>query len=165
LARFAIGWLAVAGVALASGCGGSSTGTATARCAGPTAELEFVPSESVRVDANGATNAGVVAKVDTGSRRVDFPACARVRTQGGWHTNRRIYREVQEAALLLCRFRGGFFIHVHPTSSSQAGDAYDGSALYLVIGKQPTIVASAVVGRHGSELLFSPRYCRRAGRV
>jgi hypothetical protein len=142
--------------AVAAGCGGGKP--VTARCDAATAELRFEPSREVRVRMAGA----VVAEVDTGSRRIDLDACPRVRTQRAWHTNRKIYRKTRDATLLHCRFRDGFFVHVHPTSSSEAGESYDGSALYLVIGAEPTIIASASVGPHASYLLFSPRHCTQS---
>lgn len=103
-----------------------------------------------------------MAEADAGARRLDFEACTRVRTQRGWRVNLR-YTRVEGTTELRCRFGGQFFVHVHPTFSSESGEvAPDGSAVYLVVGPKPTIVASATVDRRSSAsvLSFSRRYCR-----
>jgi hypothetical protein len=153
--------LVVLALLFCAGCsknGGSlSAGLeATARCTGSAAELRFEPKR-IEVRTGGET----VAEATTKGRTIDFDMCARTRTQQGWFTPRP-YARSDESTTLTCRFRAGFFIHVHPVYSSQGGeDRPEGSAVYLVVGSKRKLVASATVEsnpRRGT-LQFLRHYC------
>jgi hypothetical protein len=153
-------------VAVATACAGMDPDLeATARCSSSTVELKFDPSGSIRVEIAGRT----AAEADAGGRRVAFDACPRVGTQRAWRTGTR-YTRIRSPVILSCRLRQGFFVHVHPTFSSESGEFDpDGSAVYLVIGgpHQRLIVASAAVDERSSRssLAYSRRFCVAGGEV
>lgn len=143
-------------LALAAGCSdGGFEGTALCRDA--VADVVYDPNDGVEVRTQGDR----VAWADAGDRGVDDEACEHVRTQTGWFVGIR-YERVKTRVELRCRFRGQFFVHTHPTDSSESGElASDGSALYLVVRRKQTIVVSASLddNERGS-IAFSKRYCR-----
>jgi hypothetical protein len=153
--------LVILALLLCSGCskdvGSLGAGLeATARCTRSAAELRFEPKR-IEVRAGGET----VAQATTERRTIDFDTCARTPTQQGWFTPRP-YARSNDSTTLTCRFRAGFFIHVHPVYSSQGGeDLPEGSAVYLVVGRKRKLVASATVEsnpRRGT-LQFLRDYC------
>jgi hypothetical protein len=154
-------------IAAVTACAGEDPDLeATARCSGTTVELRFDPAGSIRVETGGRT----VAEADAGGRRLAFDVCPRARTQRGWGTGSR-YTRTDEPVILSCRLDKGFFVHVHPTSSSESGElSPDGSAVYLTIktgAALPLIVASAVVDEREarSTLTYSRRFCVAGGEV
>jgi hypothetical protein len=102
-----------------------------------------------------------VGWADAGGRGLDDERCARVETQTGWFTGIR-YEHVAEPLTLRCCLPGRFYLHAHPSFSSESGEVFpDGSALYLVVERKRTIVASAGVGDSAakSTMSYSRRYC------
>ncbi|HEU6445983.1 MAG TPA: hypothetical protein VFL61_13085 [Gaiellaceae bacterium] len=90
--------------------------------------------------------------------------CERVATQESWGTEFE-YAQATGRVTLRCRFPARFFVHVHPTYSSESGEAFpDGSALYLVAEEGRNIVVSASIQDDSgdSTLQFSERYCTRS---
>lgn len=139
---------------VAAGCGSlKREETATARCDASDADLELDSTKHIRVRVHGR----VIAEVGPATRGLDLKSCRRARTQRGWKTDIRYAR--LRVGRLHCHFGNGFFIHVHPTVSSDSGDHPDGSALYLVVGRRHLIVASAAVAEDESSLSFAARYC------
>jgi hypothetical protein len=136
--------------------------TATVRCEGSTAELEFDPAGRIEARVGNA----IVAWADAEGRSVDYDVCDEAPTQGGWSAGIQ-YMWVRKPTSLTCRFPGHFSIHVHPTYRSDP--LPDGSAIYLVLdqrlkpppGPNRTILASASVERDSSSssLAFSRRHC------
>jgi hypothetical protein len=132
----------------------------TAACLGDTAEFRFDPSDGAEVHGAGEK----LGWADADGRGLDDEHCERVTTQTGWFVGI-TYERTSQPMTLRCRLPGRFYLHAHPTFSSESGELFpDGSALYLVIEKRRTIVASAVVGEDSanSAVSFSRRYCTPA---
>lgn len=127
------------------------------RCQGTVATFVYDPDERVEILAEDVE----IAWADAGGRGVDDRACDRVPTQDGWFVGIR-YERATGPITLRCRFPGQFFVHAHPSYSSESGEVFpDGSALYLVAEEKQTIVASAGIGEDSekSSLSYSERYC------
>jgi hypothetical protein len=104
-----------------------------------------------------------VGWADAGDRVLNDDVCEKVATQTGWFVGIRYTRE-RRGATLRCRLPGRFFLHAHPTYSSESGEVFpDGSALYVVVPARNTIVVSAGIGEDESRsnLSFSKRHCPR----
>ena len=149
----------MAGVAVAAallpGCSivGGDRFEATALCTESAAELVWDPEDRIEVRVADQ----VAAWADDDGREVDFDVCDKTATQQGWFVGIP-YTHTKKPVTLSCRFRGRFFVHVHPTYSSEGGGSADGSAVYLVIGKKRTLVASAGTGEK-AQLSYWRRYC------
>jgi hypothetical protein len=129
----------------------------TVRCWAQSAQVVYDPGESVDV----ILGERALGSADAGGRALDNANCEAVATQDGWFVGIR-YATVTESATLDCRFADRFFLHAHPTYSSESGELFpDGSALYVVVPKKNTIVVSASIGDDASKsrLMFSERYC------
>jgi hypothetical protein len=155
--------VAIFGMAAMTACGGGSDFVATGRCAGSVADFRYDPAGTIKVETGGQR----IAQAGTGSRTIAFDVCRRSSTLRAFGNGGAHYTRTEEVTQLRCRMPGGFFVHVTPTSSSQSGDRYDGSAVYLVVGQRGhrLIVASGAVGSHAPTLVYARRYCTPFGSV
>jgi hypothetical protein len=154
--------VAVAVAVLVAGCSGTKDRrllrrlTATVACRGTAAVVRFDPRGEIEVLRGTKT----VAWANARGRGLAFAACPQVATQRGWRTIP--YSLTKKTTTVTCRFPRGFFVHVHPVYSSQSGEFVpDGSAVYVVVGKQRKMAASATVMQRASESAFaySRPYC------
>jgi hypothetical protein len=102
-----------------------------------------------------------VAWADADWRGADQDVCEPVRTPDDWLVGFE-YERTTGPATIHCRFPKRFFVHAHPTFSSESGELFpDGSALYLVAAEQRSIVASASVADDSarSSLRYVKDYC------
>jgi hypothetical protein len=141
---------------LLAGC--SSEGfEGTVACRGTAAEFRFDPGEGAEVRLAEHR----IGWADAGKRGLDADRCERVATQTEWFTGI-AYQRATKRVTLRCRLPGRFYLHAHPSFSSDSGEVFpDGSALYLVVEQTRTIVASAGIGEDAekSSLSYSRRYC------
>jgi hypothetical protein len=156
--KAAIAFLSAGALAFMVGCAGGGF-EGTARCVATVAEVVYDPNEKVEIRASGER----VGWADAGHRGVDDETCERVETQTSWFTGIE-YTRATGPTTLRCRFLERFFVHAHPTHSSESGEAFaDGSALYLVTEEGQTIVASASISdaSAGGSLQYSREHCKR----
>lgn len=146
-------------LALLTACSGEGF-EGTVACRGGTAEFRFDPSDGAEVHAAGEK----LGWADADGRGLEDEHCERVTTQTEWFTGI-TYEHTSQPMTVRCRLPGRFYLHAHPTFSSESGELFpDGSSLYLVIERRRTIVASAGVGEDSakSAVSFSRRYCTPA---
>jgi hypothetical protein len=127
------------------------------RCRGTAADLIYDPDDEVEVRVDDAR----VAWADADGRGADQDVCEPVRTQDGWFVGFE-HERTTGPTTLRCRFPDRFFVHAHPTFSSESGELFpDGSALYLVAAERRSIVASASVADDSarSSLQYVKDYC------
>lgn len=151
--KAALGCICAAAIAVLAGC--SSSGfEGTTRCNAAVAEVVYDPGKQVEIRVGGQR----VGWADAGDRELNEEACERVATQTEWFVGVE-YMRVTQPMTIRCRFAQRFYVHAHPTSSSESGETFpDGSALYLVAEEAKTIVASAAIADDPAE--GSLRYAR-----
>ena len=142
--------------------------TGTVLCEPGTATVVFSPTRG-RIEVRVGKR--TVAWGDTAGRGLTYETCQKARAQRGWYVGIP-YTTTQDRALLTCRFRGPFYVHVLP-SYDHGQEAVSGSSVLLVVPRRGalarrmqtawTLIAFAMVDRRQGESYasFWHRRCTR----